>query len=347
MNPKKHWIVAIVMGVITIPAGVFGKGSGSAPLPAVEHSTAWLNSEPLTAADLRGKVVLVDFWTYTCINWRRTLPWLRAWDERYRKAGLVVLGVHTPEFTFERDVDNVRIVSREQHVDYPIAIDSDHAIWDAFRNQYWPALYVVDAKGRIRHEQFGEGDYDSLEALIRQLLAEAGRPTDPTDDAKILGTDAEAPADWKSLRSPETYIGYGRGETLVSPGDALRDRPRVYVSPPSLRLNSWALTGYWTVKDEFAVSHKANGRVAYRFHARDVHVVMGPDARGTPIRFRVTIDGMPPGPSHGVDADADGAGTITAPRMYQLIRQPQPIADRVIEIEFLDPGARVYDFTFG
>jgi thiol-disulfide isomerase/thioredoxin len=335
------------MSVITVPASIFAKRSASAPLPAVEHSTAWLNSEPLTAADLRGKVILVDFWTYTCINWRRTLPWLRAWDQKYRSAGLVVLGVHTPEFSFEKDIDNVRTVSGEQRVDYPIAIDSDRIIWNAFQNQYWPALYLVDAQGRIRHEQFGEGDYDRLEALIQQLLAEAGHPTQQTDNAPIKGAGAEAPADWKSLRSPETYVGHARAESFASPGGALLDRAQVYASPSSLRLNTWALTGYWTVKSEFAVSHKTNGRIAYRFHARDVHVVLGPGARGKPIRFRVTIDGQLPGASHGLDVDADGAGTIVEPRMYQLIRQQQPIADRLVEIEFLDPGAQVCDFTFG
>lgn len=269
MKAQYLWIVAVIMGVITVPASVFAKPSAAAPLSAVERSTAWLNSEPLSAADLRGKVVLVDFWTYTCINWRRTLPWLRAWDERYRKSGLVVLGIHTPEFSFEKDVDNVRLVSREQHVDYPIAIDSNHTIWNAFRNQYWPALYIVDAQGRIRHEQFGEGDYDWLDALIQQLLSEAGHPAERIDSAQVRGSDAEAAADWKSLQSAETYLGYARAESFASPGGALRDRERVYTSPSSLRLNTWALTGYWTVNEEFAVSHKSNGRVAYRFHARD------------------------------------------------------------------------------
>ncbi|MDB5366292.1 MAG: hypothetical protein JWM77_2219 [Rhodospirillales bacterium] len=316
-------------------------------MPDFNRATAWLNSQPLRPADLRGKVVLVDFWTYTCINWRRTLPYLRAWAQKYGDQGLVVVGVHTPEFSFEKDVDNVRKVAKEQNVDYPIAVDSDYAIWNAFGNQYWPALYLVDAQGRIRHHQFGEGEYEQLEGIIQQLLAEAGHGSPAGQLVAIEGHGAEAGADWKSLRSPETYVGYASAERLASPGGGLPDRRRVYAAPAQLRLNEWALTGGWTMRKEFAVSHDANGKITYRFHARDVHLVMGPATRDTSVRFRVSIDGQPPGASSGVDVDAEGHGTVEEPRMYQLIRQQAPIADRQFEIEFLDPAAQVFVFTFG
>jgi thiol-disulfide isomerase/thioredoxin len=346
MQLKHLWIVA-VMGVISVPGRGIANGPTVAPFSAVAQATTWLNSEPLKAADFRGKVVLVDFWTYTCINWRRTLPWLRSWDQKYGHDGLLVLGVHTPEFDFEKDIDNVRSISHDQLVTYPIVIDSNQAIWNAFRNQYWPALYIVDAQENIRHEQFGEGDYDRIEELIRKLLEQAGHPTGFADVVSIEGSGAEAPADWKNLRSPETYVGYARSEHFASPGGEHRDRPHRYASPTSLSLNSWALAGDWTVKSEFAVSHAANGRIAFRFHARDVHVILGTDDRSHAVRFRVTIDGQPPAASHGLDVDENGIGTVVAPRMYQLIRQQQAIADRLVEIEFIDPGARVYDFTFG
>jgi thiol-disulfide isomerase/thioredoxin len=316
-------------------------------LPSLGHATAWLNSEPLSAADLRGKVVLIDFWTYTCINWRRTLPYLRAWDQKYRDNGLVVIGVHTPEFSFEKDIGNVRKVAKDQNVDYPIAMDSDYAIWDAFKNRYWPALYFVDKQGRIRHHQFGEGDYEQSEVIIQQLLAEAGHSSFERRLVSVEGQGAEAGADWSSLRSPEAYVGYGRAEHFASPGGELRDQPRVYAAPARLKLNEWALAGDWTTREESAVLHKANGKITYGFHARDVHLVMGPGAGGASVRFRVLIDGQPPGASRGVDVDDEGHGTVDEPRMYQLIRQPAPITDRQFEIEFLDPGAEVFVFTFG
>jgi thiol-disulfide isomerase/thioredoxin len=323
-------------------------------LPSLDGATRWLNSSPLRARELRGKVVLVDFWTYTCINWRRTLPYLRAWDAKYRDRGLIVLGVHTPEFSFEKQINNVRHAAKEQAVSYPVAIDNDYAIWNGFNNNYWPAVYLVDAKGSIRHHQFGEGEYEKLEPLIQQLLVEAGQPLPEQAVGVVEAEGAEAAADWRSLRTPETYVGYTRADNFVSDAGVSRDRPRAYASPAVLRLNQWGLEGRWTIKREFAVSHEVNGRIRYRFHARDVHLVMSPGARGTPARFRVTLDGRPPGESRGVDVDAEGRGTLDQPRMYQLIRQRGivadrhfEIADRQIEIEFLDAGAEVFVFTFG
>jgi thiol-disulfide isomerase/thioredoxin len=316
-------------------------------LPHLDRATGWLNTPRLRPADLKGKVVLVDFWTYTCINWRRTLPYLRAWSQKYSDQGLVVLGVHTPEFSFEKDIDTVRRIAKAQGVEYPIAIDSDYAIWDAFNNNYWPALYFVDAEGRIRHHQFGEGEYEKLESIIQQLLAEAGKSPPATRTLPIEANGAEAAADWNNIRSPETYLGYARMDSFVSPGGGAPDRARVYSAPAMLKLNQWALTGNWTIKREFAVSRAGKGSIAYRFHARDVHLVMAPETRGKPVRFHVTVDGKPPGEAHGVDIDAEGRGIVDEPRMYQLIRQRGPVADRQFEVEFLDTGAEVYAFTFG
>jgi thiol-disulfide isomerase/thioredoxin len=318
-------------------------------LPSLDRVARWLNSKSLNAADLRGKVVLVQFWTYTCINWRRTMPYVRAWAEKYKDRGLVVIGVHTPEFSFEKNVDNVRRAAQEQNVAYPIAIDSDYAIWRAFDNQYWPALYFVDAQGRIRHHQFGEGDYEHSEVVLQQLLAEAGHG-DAAEDHKIVSVDprgAEVQADWQSLGSPETYVGYGRSGSFASPGGEVPDRSRVFAAPARLRLNEWALAGDWTMKRELTTLNKANGKISYRFHARDVHLVMAPGARGTPVRFRVLIDGQLPGAAHGIDVDAQGNGTVAEPRMYQLIRQSTPIEDRQLDIEFVDPGVELFVFTFG
>lgn len=316
-------------------------------VPSIEHAIAWLNSPPLSAADLRGKVVLVDFWTYTCINWRRTLPYLRSWADKYREQGLVVIGVHTPEFSFERNVDNVRRASREQAIGYPVAIDSEYAIWRAFANQYWPAVYLVDAQGHIRHHQFGEGDYGKLELVIRQLLAEAGRPSPAGGPASIEANGAEAEADWKNLKSPETYLGHGRSESFASPEIQFLDRARDYTAPERLRFNDWALAGNWSLGDESARSSEAGGRLTYRFHARDVHLVMGPAAHGGPVRFRVYLDGQPAGAARGADIDQSGNGKMDTPRMYHLIRQHGAIVDRSFEIEFLDPGAELFVLTFG
>jgi thiol-disulfide isomerase/thioredoxin len=316
-------------------------------LPSLGGATEWLNSPPLTATGLRGKVVLIDFWTYTCINWLRTLPYVRAWAEKYKKQGLVVIGVHSPEFAFEKNVDNVRRAAKDMRVEYPIAIDSDHAIWRAFKNEYWPALYFVDAQGHIRHHQFGEGEYEQSEMIIQQLLAEAGIGGIGHELVSVDARGAEAVADWGSLKSPENYVGYERTENFASSGGAVVDKRHVYAAPAQLKLNHWALSGDWTVGKHATVLNKANGRITYRFHARDLHLVMGPAVRGTSVRFRVLIDGQPPGAAHGIDVDDQGNGTVTEQRLYQLIRQGKPIADRQFEIEFLDPGVEAFVFTFG
>ncbi len=315
--------------------------------PSLGGATEWLNSPSLTAAGVRGKVVLVDFWTYSCINWRRTLPYVRAWAEKYKNQGLVVIGVHSPEFEFEKNVDNVRWAAKDMRIDYPIAIDSDHAIWRAFRNDYWPALYFMDAQGHIRHHQFGEGDYELSERIIQQLLAEARATGIGSELVSVDAHGLEAAADVGSLRSPETYVGYERAENLVSRDGTIYDKPHVYVGPARLSLNHWTLSGDWTIGKQAAVLNKADGRIAYRFHARDVNLIMGPSAGGASVRFRVLVDGQPPGAAHGVDVDDQGNGKVTESRMYQLIRQPKPIADRLFEIEFLDPGVAAFDFTFG
>src|SRR5262245_38303494 len=256
-------------------------------LPSLGGATGWLNSEPLTAVGLRGKVVLVSFWTYTCINWLRTLPYIRAWAEKYKPYGLVVIGVHTPEFGFERNVENVRRAAKEMHIEYPIAIDSDYAVWRAFDNHYWPALYFVDAQGQIRHHQFGEGNYEQSEMILQQLLGEAGIGEISHELVLVEGSGSEAAADWASLRSPENYLGYERTENFASPGGAALDTPHVYAAPARLRLNQWALAEDWTVGRQATVLNTADGRIAYRFHARDLHLVMGPAARAISVRFRV------------------------------------------------------------
>jgi thiol-disulfide isomerase/thioredoxin len=314
--------------------------------PSLAGATGWLNSPPLTPAGLRGRVVLVDFWTYTCINWLRTLPYLRAWTEKYRDHGLVMLGVHTPEFEFEHDLDNVRRVAKDLHVDYPIATDNDYAIWSAFDNHYWPALYFVDAEGKIRHHQFGEGQYEQSEMIIQQLLTEAGASDVDHDLVSVDAGGVEAAADWDSLRSPENYLGYERTENFASPDGAVLGTPYAYTVPARLRLNQWALSGAWTVKRQAVMLDQAGGRIVYRFQARDLHLVMAP-APGTPVRYRVMIDGQPPGTAHGSDVDDQGNGTLTEPRLHQLIRQPGPVTERTFEVTFLDPGAQAYSFTFG
>jgi len=316
-------------------------------LRSLGSATEWINTPPLTAAGLRGKVVLIDFWTYTCINWRRTLPYVRAWAEKYRDQGLVVIGVHSPEFGFEKDLANVRRAAMEQRVGYPIAVDNAMAIWRAFDNNYWPALYLVDAEGRVRYHHFGEGEYAEAERAIQELLTGAGSKGVAHDLVSVVGQGAEAPADWSSLSSQENYVGYERTEGFVSPGGTTRDVGRVYTAPARLDLNSWALTGAWTMERGAITLNQANGKIVYRFHARDLHLVMGPASRGTVVRFRVTIDGQPPGAAHGTDVDDQGYGTLDEQRMYQLIRQQKPIRDRLFEIEFLDGGAEVFSFTFG
>jgi thiol-disulfide isomerase/thioredoxin len=316
-------------------------------LPSLRNATAWLNSDPLTASGLRGKVVLVEFWTYSCINWRRQLPYVRAWAEKYKDQGLVVIGVHAPEFSFEKHVDNVRQAAKEMRIDYPIALDNDHAVCRDFNNEYWPALYFVDAQGRIRHHQFGEGEYEQSERIIQQLLAEAGGSGFSHELVSLDPQGAEVGADWNDLRSAENYVGYERTENFASPGGARPDKPLSYTVPARLKLNHWALEGDWTMQREGIALNKPNGHIVYSFHGRDLHLVMGPAVPGMPVRFRVLIDGQPPGAAHGVDVDDQGNGTVTEPRMYQLIRQPMSIVDRQFEIEFLDSGVEAFSFTFG
>ena len=357
-HDRRGFLVAAAMTVAAAQLGVTGcvaqqttRAAAQLPiegeLPALGGATLWLNSQPLSASSLRGKVILVQFWTYTCINWLRTLPYVRAWAEKYKGQGLVVIGVHTPEFAFEKNIDNVRRAARDMRIVYPVVVDSEYAIWRAFENQYWPALYFVDAQGRIRHHQFGEGEYDQSERVIQQLLAEAGAGGVDHELVSVDGQGVEAAADWDSLKSPENYVGYRRTENFASPDGAAPDERRVYVAPAVLRLNQWALSGDWTVGKEAAVLNEGGGRIAYRFHARDLHLVMGPVAQGTSVRFRVLIDGVQAGAAHGVDADDRGNGAVTQQRLYQLIRQPKPITDRQFEIEFLDSGVEALAFTFG
>jgi thiol-disulfide isomerase/thioredoxin len=316
-------------------------------LRSFDGATGWLNSPPLTVADLRGKVVLVDFWTYTCINWLRQLPYLRAWHEKYSGQGLVIVGVHTPEFGFESDVDNVGRAVREMRIEYPVALDSTYAVWRAFGNHYWPALYFGDAEGRIRHHHFGEGEYEQSEMILQQLLVEAGSADVGHELVSVEAHGAEVAADWADLRSPENYTGYERTRNLANAGDAALGKRHIYEAPAALRLNQWALSGNWTVADQATMLNAADGQIAYRFHARDLHLVMGPAAPGATVRFRVRIDGQPPGAARGDDVDEQGNGTVTEPRLHQLIRQPGRVRDRTFDVTFLDPGVQVYAFTFG
>ena len=324
-----------------------GPAANQSGLASLERADEWLNSPPLTASALRGKVVLVDFWTYTCINWLRTLPYVRAWAQKYKDKGLVVIGVHTPEFRFEKNLDNIRREVKALRVDYPVAVDSEYVIWRAFSNNYWPALYFVDAQGRVRHHQFGEGSYEQSEMVIQRLLAEAGASGIGDDLVSVDARGFEAAADWASLKSPENYVGYERTEGFASPDGAGHDRSRMYELPARLRRNDWALSGDWMIKRDAVELNKPNGRIAYRFHARDLHLVMGPSAPGTSVKFRVLIDGQPPGAAYGIDVDEQGDGTVAEQRLYQLIRQTGPIADHQFEIEFLGPGVEAFCFTFG
>jgi thiol-disulfide isomerase/thioredoxin len=330
---------------LTTPAMVHGTGEGQ--LASLRTATAWLNSAPLTAADLRGKVVLIDVWTYTCINWLRTLPYVRAWSEKYKAQGLVVIGVHSPEFPFEHDVDNVRRAVKDMQVGYPVAVDNDFSIWRAFDNNYWPAVYLLDGGGRIRYQHFGEGAYDQTERHIQRLLRDAGARDVDRDLVSVAGQGAEAAADWGSLKSPENYVGYGRTENFVSSGGTAVDARHVYAAPARLRLNQWALSGDWTVSQGATLLNTPNGRISYGFHARDLHLVMGQAARDVPVRFRVLLDGRAPGAAHGIDVDEQGNGVVTEQRLYQLIRQSKPIVDRQFEIEFLGAGVEAFAFTFG
>jgi len=313
-------------------------------LPSLSGATEWLNTPPLTPEGLRGKVVLVDFCTYTCVNWLRTLPYVRAWADKYRDDGLVVIGAHTPEFPFEKDLDNIRWALKEMDVRYPIAVDSDYGVWRAFDNNYWPAVYIADANGRIQYHHFGEEAYAEQERVIQRLLSQSGRKVD-NELVKVTPRGLEVAADLGHLRSPESYLGYERAETFA--GNAVDDAPSSYTIPPSLALNQWALAGNWTVKGKSAELKEPNGRIVFRFHARDVNLILGPPRGGKPVRFSVTVDGKPPGASHGTDIDGRGNGTADRQRTYQLVREPQSITDRQFEIQFPEPGVEAFCFTFG
>jgi thiol-disulfide isomerase/thioredoxin len=323
-----------------------GAAAGPQTLPDLSGAVAWLNSPPLTADALKGKVVLVDFWTYSCINCLRTLPYIRAWADKYKDSGLVVIGVHTPEFAFEKDLDNVRQAVRELKITYPVAIDNDRKIWNGFSNSYWPADYLIDGTGRIRYHHFGEGKYGESEQQIQELLKERNGKLSAGGLVTVAAGGAEAPPD-ADVESPETYIGYERADSFLSPGGLRQDVPFLYSVPQHLELNQWGFSGTWRDGPQVAILKSAPGKIAYRFHARDLHLVLGPASDGKPVRFRVKIDGQAPGMNHGVDTDDQGNGKITEHRLYQLIRQKSAIEDRTFEIEFLDPGAQAFAFTFG
>ena len=346
---RRQFIAGAAVTMATAPLGTFGRtgapGKADPELAAIGRATEWLNSPRLAPDSLAGKVVLADFCPYTCINWLRTLPYVRAWARRYAK-GLVVIGVHTPEFPFEKNIENVGRAVRQLKIDYPMVIDNDYAIWRAFRNQYWPALYFIDAQGRIRQHHFGEGEYERSEKTIQQLLAEAGASGPGGGGVTVEASGVEAAADWENLRSPENYVGYNRTQNFASPGVVDQDRRAAYAIPPRLSLNQWALAGEWTIGGQATILNGARGRIAYRFHARDLHLVMGPATRGATVRFRVSVDGRPPGPGRGLDVDENGNGEIVEQRLYQLIRQPKPIVDRTFEISF-DAGVETLAFTFG
>jgi thiol-disulfide isomerase/thioredoxin len=316
-------------------------------MPDLDGAIGWLNSAPLSSKSLRGKVVLVDFWTYTCINSLRPLPFVKSWAEKYKDAGLVVIGVHTPEFSFEREPANVGNAVRDLKVSYPVAIDSDHKIWQAYNNEYWPAQYLTDAKGRLRYHHFGEGDYGDFERAIQELLKEKGATGLASDTTSVSSVGIEAAPDWTDARSPETYIGYRQARNFASLERVHRDLIQVYSAPAKLSLNHWGLSGSWNVNAESAVLQAEPGKIMFRFHSRDLHLVMAPAKGGKPVRFKVTLDGTAPGENCGVDTAPDGSGEIREPRLYQLIRQKGPIVDRTFEIEFLDSGAQALDFTFG
>ena len=336
-------LAATRLGMVSTPQA---NERESALLTAFGRATAWINSSPIAAPSLAGKVVLVQFGTYTCINWLRTLPHVRAWAQKYGSR-LEVIGVHTPEFTFEKNLENVRRALQQMKIGLPVAVDNDYAIWRAFDNNYWPAVYLIDARGRLRDHHFGEGQYDRLERTIQKLLAETGAKVDADTAAPIAASGIEDAADWENLRSPEIYLGHARMENFSSPEGARSNRSRIYTAPADLKLNRWALAGEWTIGGQPTALEKAPGRVTCRFHARDVHLVMGPRQPDTRVRFRVAIDQQTRGAARGLDVDAGGNGIVADQRLYQLIRQRPPIVDRTFDIEFLDPGVEVFAFTFG
>jgi|HubBroStandDraft_6_1064221.scaffolds.fasta_scaffold166477_2 cytochrome c biogenesis protein CcdA/thiol-disulfide isomerase/thioredoxin len=340
-NPPKNPGSMMMMS-----ATAAGAAAGPQTMPDLSGAVAWINSPPLNRDLLKGHVVLVDFWTYSCINCLRSIPYVRAWADKYKDSGLIVIGVHTPEFAFEKDLDNVKRAVGELKIAYPVALDNDYKIWKAFSNSYWPADYLIDAEGRIRHHHYGEGKYDESEQQIQELLKEHNPQLSVNGLVQIAATGAEAAPD-SDVESPETYIGYDRGDSFLSPGGFKQDVANVYSIPKHLELNQWGLSGNWTDHAQVATLDSARGKIVFRFHARDVHLVLGPPLGGKPVRFQVRIDGQAPGASHGVDTDAQGDGKITDHRLYQLIRQKDPIEDHTFEIEFLDPGAQAFAFTFG
>ncbi len=352
---SKRCLLAIMTAVLS--CGVAGQGVaraqdtkgviGRAPLYGLTGATGWINSKPLTAKQLKGQVVLVDFWTYSCINCLRSLPYIEAWAEKYKDSGLVVIGVHTPEFDFEKQLPNVQRAVRKFGITYPIALDSDHAIWDAFHNEYWPAHYFLDGNGKIRFAHFGEGDYDRSEAWIQELLKERNAKAMPGGEVSVEGQGVEAASDTSDDRSPETYIGFGRAEHFASPGGFLMGMEKNYAAPAHPTLNEWGFEGKWVDNMQRAVLASAGGKIVFHFQARDLHLVLGPTEHGKPVRFRVTIDGQAPGENHGVDTDAEGNGVVTEHRLYQLIRQKGAVTDHVFTIEFEDPGVQAFSFTFG
>ena len=344
MKNFAFWITAtaLIGGVVAAASGTGAEGR----MPDLDRAVAWLNSPPLSTKALRGKVVLVNFWTYSCINSLRELPYMKAWAEKYKAAGLVVIGVHAPEFGFERDPAKVKTAVFDLKVTYPIPIDSNHSIWTGFRNEYWPADYLVDGKGRIRYHHFGEGEYERSERVIKSLLRENGATG---LDESIVHITAEGPESPPSndVRSPETYVGYARTGNFASPERMARDSRRIYSPPARPELDQWGLGGSWNIGAEHATLESAPGKIVFRFHSRDLHMVLGPSKNGTPVRFKIKVDGAAPGDDHGSDSAADGTGEVAQPRMYQLVRQKGPVADATFEIEFLDAGVEAFSFTFG
>ncbi|WP_433167120.1 hypothetical protein [Kribbella sp. CA-247076] len=336
MNRTRRWRI----GWTRSPS--VADGDKAAPLAALDRATTWLNPRPDV---LRDRVLLVDFWTYTCVNWLRTAPYLRAWQQKYHEHGLLLIGVHTPEFDFEHDLDNVRRAVHELGIDYPVVVDNEYDVWTSFHNRYWPALYFVDVHGQIRHHQFGEGDYEQSEAIIQTLVAESGRDGFDAGFVQVDPTGVEAAADWTNLWSPENYLGSERTENFASPNGAVLDVGHLYAVPPELPLNAWALAGNWTITGREVVLNLPDGTIRYRFHARDLNLVMRSGHGRVP--FQVRVDGGPPGAAHGVDVDAEGNGVLDAPRLYQLVRQPGPVVDRTFDVTFRTAGVRACAFTFG
>jgi cytochrome c biogenesis protein CcdA/thiol-disulfide isomerase/thioredoxin len=345
LGPEKPAVLPASAGAVRPSSAPVPGDEG--PMPDLGGAIAWLNSPPLTNKSLRGKVVLIDFWTYSCINCLRALPYIESWAAKYKDAGLVVIGVHTPEFAFEKERSNVEKAVRDLKIAYPVAIDSNYEIWRAFNNEYWPAHYFIDGKGRIRYHHFGEGEYGESERVIQQLLKENGAQALAEGVTNAPANGVEAAPDHANVRSPETYIGYNRAAHFASAEPVAQDSRKTYTLLPRLSLNQWGLAGTWKVGAENAVLQTVSGKIAFRFHARDLHLVLGPTKDGKPVRFIVRLDGTPPGEDHGSDADANGAGTVQEHRLYQLIRQKGPVEDRTFEIEFLDPGVQAFAFTFG